>query len=312
MPSDSRIQITPATCGGPPPEDRPATAREDRSDLQSPRLRAKLARRLAQALAPALSAILDRPASPPASPLATSLAQVSAGCTGGNDFAGALEPAVQEFQELYDRRPLTTNKGGMQFNDSLCLYLVARILAPTFVLESGSFQGHSAWLLRQALPDADILSCDIDHGQLRHRAEGVTFHEGDWVGASLPEIDPLRSLAWFDDHTDHCRRLAEAQARGFRHVLLDDNFPAENLYATGGPPVPTLAMALDPELADGEELVWRRRGKVYRYRFETKDTLDVATRIEKFVVLPDVTAITRYNPPSGMTYVRLKPPVPPT
>ena len=71
-------------------------------------------------------------------------------------------------------------------------------------------------------------------------------------------------------------------------------------------------MALDPDLTDGEELVWRRRGKTYCYRFETKDTLDVAARIEKLVVLPDVTAITRYNPPSGMTYVRLKSLVPPT
>ena len=312
MPSDSRIHITPAACDPRPPEDRPATAREDRSDLRSPKLRAKLARRLARALAPALAAILDQSATSPASPLAQSFTKISADCCAVEDFAAALEPAVQEFQDLYDRRPLTSNKGGMQFNDSLCLYLVARILAPAFVLESGSFQGHSAWLLRQALPHADILSCDIDLGQLRHRAEGVTFHEGDWVGAVLPKIDPRRSLAWFDDHTDHCRRLAEAQARGFRHVLLDDNFPAENLYATGGPPVPTLAMALDPELTDGEELVWRRRGKTYCYRFETKDTLDVAARIEKLVVLPDVTAITRYNPPSGMTYVRLKPLVPPT
>ncbi|WP_119165650.1 O-methyltransferase [Algihabitans albus] len=286
MPSDSRIHITSAEPDPRPREDRPRTGREDRTDLCTPKLRAKLAGHLAEALAPAIAAIRDLEVEAVAEP---------------------LRAAVGDFQSLYDERPLTSNKGGMQFNDSLCFYLVARALAPRFVLESGSFQGHSAWLLRQALPEAEILSCDIDHSQLRHRAEGVMFHEGDWIGAELPTIDPARSLAWFDDHTDHCRRLAEAQARGFRHVLLDDNFPAENLYATGGPPIPTLAMALDPDLADGEDLVWRRRGKVYRYRFETKHTLDVASRIEKLVVLPDVTCITRYNPPSGMTYVRLKP-----
>ena len=286
MPSDPRIHITPAephlpSCGAPP-----CNAREDRSDLCSPELQARLAERLSQALAPALADIQDRP------------------------VEAVLEPLrrqVRHFQSIYATRPLTSNKGGMQFNDSLGLFLVAWSLSPSFVLESGSFQGHSAWLLRQTLPEAEILSCDIDLSQLRHRAQGVRFHEGDWIDAELPAIDPAASLAWFDDHTDHCRRLAEAQARGFRHVLLDDNFPAENLYATGGPPIPTLAMALDTELTDGQELVWRRRGKTYRYRFETKHTLDAASRIEKLVVLPDVTQITRYNPPSGMTYVRLKP-----
>lgn len=286
MPSDPRILITSVnldlqSCGEPS-----LNTREDRNDLCSPELQEKLAGRLAQALAPAIAAIQDRPL---------------------EAVAASLHSEVRQFQSLYATRPLTSNKGGMQFNDSLCLHLVARALSPRFVLESGSFQGHSAWLLRQTLPEADILSCDIDLSQLRYRADGVRFHEGDWTGTELPNIDPAISLAWFDDHTDHCRRLAEAQRRGFRHVLLDDNFPAENLYATGGPPIPTLAMALDTELKDGQELIWRRRGKTYRYRFEIKHTLDVASRIEKLVVLPDVTQITRYNPPSGMTYVRLKP-----
>ncbi len=286
MPADPRISVTPAPpeCG--PPAERPEHAREDRADLVSLSLREKRGRHLAVALTPAIAAIAERPEPEMAEPVAC---------------------AVTDFQDLYPTRPVVSNKGGMQFNDSLCLYLVARFLRPAFVLESGSFRGHSAWLLRQALPQAEIVSCDVDLGQLRHRAEGVRFCERDWTDVELPDFASERALAWFDDHIDHCRRLAEAHARGFRHILLDDNFPAENLYATGGPPIPTLAMALDPELQDGETLVWRRRGKTYRYRFERKDTLDVARRIDKLVMLPDLTAITRYNPPSGMTYVRLKP-----
>jgi hypothetical protein len=284
MPADPRIEIAPAPPDARPPEERPATAREDRADLVSASLRAKLARRLCMALTPAMARI--------------------AGCPE-DAIAGRLTDAVDAFFALWPQRPIQTNKGGMQFNDSLCLYVVARTLDPAFVLESGSFQGHSAWLLRQALPTAEIVSCDVDHGQLRYRADGVRFCERDWTQVALPDFDPARALAWFDDHIDHCRRLAEAQSRGFRHVLLDDNFPAENLYATGGPPIPTLAMALDPDLPDGAELVWRRRGKTYRYRFDKTHTLDVASRIEEIVSLPDLTSITRYNPPSGMTYVRL-------
>lgn len=286
MPADPRIRITPAPPDTRPLDDRPPTAREDRADAVSPHLRARLRRRLAAALTPSLAAIAERPES---------------------TLAPSVSDAIETFEAVWATRPIAANKGGMQFNDSLCLYLVARTLDPAFVLESGSFQGHSAWILRQALPQATIVSCDIDHGRLRHRADGVTFHTGDWTDARLPAFDPDRTLAWFDDHIDHCRRIAEAQARGFRHVLLDDNFSAETLYATGGPPIPTLAMALDPALEDGEDLVWRRRGKVYRYRFSKADTLDVPARLEKVVAMPDLTPITRYNPPSGMTYARLKP-----
>ena len=37
-------------------------------------------------------------------------------------------------------------------------------------------------------------------------------------------IDPSRSIVLFDDHMDQLRRLQEAKAAGFQHVMFDDNF----------------------------------------------------------------------------------------
>jgi hypothetical protein len=216
-----------------------------------------------------------------------------------------LREAVGEFFPLYRRRPVVNNKGGGLINDSLCLYVTARLLAPRFIVESGSYKGHSAWLLRQACPQAEIHSFDVDHSQLRHREPEVSYYEDDWMDLDLPSFDPDTALIWFDDHISQARRLREAYDRGFRQALFDDNFPAHNLYATGGAPVPTLAMLTDERLGFGERIVWTRHGKKYSYTYEKEHTFGAGRLIESYLPLPDLTAVTRYSPPSGMTYVRL-------
>jgi len=213
--------------------------------------------------------------------------------------------AVAAFFPVYARRPLPNNKGGGLINDSLCLYVTARLLAPSFIAESGSYRGHSAWLLHQACPAAKIVSFDVRLAQLGHREPGITYCEGDWMLHDLPAFDPATALVWFDDHINQARRLREARARGFRRALFDDNFPVFNLYATGGVPLPTLAMVMDDSLRDGEEIRWMRHGKTFTYRFDNAHIFGCREIVERYIPLPDLTAVTRFSPPSGMTYVEI-------
>ena len=111
---------------------------------------------------------------------------------------------------------------------------------------------------------------------------------------------------FFDDHISHARRLREAWSRGFRRLLVDDNFPAETLYATGGPPVPTLAMVRDRELAFGSEISWARSGKRYSYRYSEAEEGGAGDLIAGYAVLPDLAPLTRYPPGSALTAVRLR------
>jgi hypothetical protein len=100
--------------------------------------------------------------------------------------------------------------------------------------------------------------------------------------------------------------VREAHARGFRLAVFDDNFPADQLYATGTPPVPTLAMLLDPDCTPGAELRWLRRGKVRAYTYTEEDTYGAAGLIDRAVLLPDLAPATRHPPQSGLTVVRLR------
>ena len=213
--------------------------------------------------------------------------------------------AVAAFFALYPRRPLSDNRGGSGFNDSLWLFAMARAIAPRLIIESGTHKGHSAWLFRKACPDAMVHSFDIAPERLSYREPGVTYHSHDWSETDLGKVDPARSLIFFDDHISHAARIREAHARGFRLLLLDDNFPAHNLYATGGPPVPTLAMITDPDLAFDSDITWFRKGKTYSYRYSADDVGDARQLIADWMVLPDLAPLTRFPPGSALTFVRL-------
>lgn len=240
------------------------------------------------------------------------VAALLAGWAQAAGFAAAPEPEalsrwIGEFRELYDRRPIRDNKGGAGFNSSLCIWLTARLAQARAVIESGTFQGHSAWLLREALPQAEIVTFDTVPENLLHRAPGVLYRTGDWSDADAPRPSaaPAETLLFFDDHVSHARRLREAHERGYRLILLDDDVPADALYATGWPPAPTLSMLFDPDMVAGRELAWRRNGKAHRLRLEAED-LAVRDLVAGCWRLPDLAPVNRYGSNRGMVLVRLR------
>ena len=223
----------------------------------------------------------------------------------GAESTQALPDAVAAYFRSYRASPLTDNTGGSQFNDGLLLFVLARLLTPQRIIESGTHRGFSSWLLRHACPNAELHSFDIDHSQLALRAEGASYHLCDWTEHDLTSAADDNTLIFFDDHISHARRIMEASARGFRRLLFDDNFPVTTLYATGGVPVPTVAMLLDSSLQGGEELSWTRNNKRYRYQVDADRLTGARRLISRAVGLPDVTDLTEYRSPSRMTYVEL-------
>ena len=226
------------------------------------------------------------------------------------DFApaGAVErarAAVPDFFALYDQRAVRDNDGGSGFNDSLWLYVVARVFAPQAIVESGVHKGHSTWVLRQACPRAAIHCFDVDLSKLLYHDELAIYFDRDWMEVQLDIPKDATRLAFFDDHISHARRLSEAKARGFDLLLFDDNFPAHNLYATGGPPVPTLAMIMDEKLEVEDDIVWTRNAKTYSYRCDAEEISVARGLIERYEVLPELSPITRYSPGSGLSVVKL-------
>lgn len=222
----------------------------------------------------------------------------------GDSVLGAI---AGDFFELYARRPVLDNSGGSGFNDSFWIYLMGRLLQPALIVESGTHKGHSAWLLRQACPRAEIHCFDVNPANLVHRESDIRYHGHDWTAADLGAVDGESALCFFDDHINQAQRLREAHDRGFRTLILDDDCAAHALYATGHPPVPTVRMLIDGPLAPGQRLEWLRHGRAKSYTFAEEDTHGARELIERWAATPDLAPVTRYRPQSGLTVVRLKP-----
>lgn len=236
------------------------------------------------------------------------LVAVAMGKLAENGVPGAAErarSALAAFLRLYDDRPVRDNKGGSGFNDSLWLFVMAAVLQPRFIVESGVFKGHSTWLLRQACPEAEIHCFDPLPEQRVHHDPRAIYYDSDWMAVELPRLPGDQSLVFLDDHVSHARRLIEAHGRGFRRFLLDDNFPADQLYATGWPPVPTLQMILDPALLDRSEIRWARNGKIYAHNLDHTLINSAKRLIEYSQCLPELAPVTRYSQGSGLSFVKL-------
>ena len=87
---------------------------------------------------------------------------------------------LDEFIQLYKERPIKNNGGGMKFPHMLGFYFLLKTLKPEFVVESGIFKGQSTWLIEKTLPNAQILSIDIDLDQREYISDKVKYSNLDF------------------------------------------------------------------------------------------------------------------------------------
>jgi hypothetical protein len=160
--------------------------------------------------------------------------------------------------------PYRERGGGSRFNNLSWLYLIAKAMQPTVVIDSGTFKGASAWALSCAVPEARIYSFDIDLSRIAYRADGVTYLQSDWTGFDWSGIDLTNSLIYFDDHLDQARRLIEASTHGIPVAVFDDDFPVTSFaeMAHDGNSLPKIEFVLDDKLRECREISWvDRRGR---------------------------------------------------
>lgn len=133
--------------------------------------------------------------------------------------------AIDEFESLYEERPIRGDPHGMQAPHLFATWFMARAVKPALVVESGIWKGQSTWLLEQACPEAEIISIDVRLDFREYISERVTYSDRDFSEHDWSELDPDRSLVFFDDHQNAYQRLQQCLWFGFRHVIFEDNYP---------------------------------------------------------------------------------------
>jgi len=242
--------------------------------------------------------------------LSTELSEIAKPFLKSN-FKGLIDPdsfspaQISEFITLFASRTYHNNTGGSGFHNSFWIYLFTYAFQPNLIVESGVWKGHTSWLFNQAAPKAKILGFDINLKHLEFTHSAAEFIESDWSTYPLPEVDPDRSLIFFDCHVNQAQRIIEAKERGFKHLLIDDNPPLHKIYSYGMPGYPTAHMLHDSEYPQEEPFKWVWKGKPLQADLDLDQAKKASKLIKKHLVFPDVGGPTRFGGYSFLTYVEI-------
>ena len=148
---------------------------------------------------------------------------------------------MDEFIEVYKKRPDPVNMCGIRINHALALFLAVKHIQPSLVVESGVNAGVSTYFIRAASPTTKIFAIDpldkpicgqgkrwIDPSEKTSNFTGENFVDLlalDWKGmVSRKEVDPDKTLVFIDDHLHAFKRIAGVMRFGVRHIVVEDNY----------------------------------------------------------------------------------------
>lgn len=134
---------------------------------------------------------------------------------------------LDEFAEIYSRRPIDDNHGGMKAPQAFHAWYVAKKLQPVAIIESGIWYGQGTWFFEQACPDAKIICIDPDMSRLKYKSDKAHYvtHDFNMIDWSSIDLDRSNILCFFDDHQNALSRLPNLKKYGFKHVMFEDNYP---------------------------------------------------------------------------------------
>jgi len=133
--------------------------------------------------------------------------------------------SLPEFIEVYRRRPILDNTGGMGLNHSFAVWFILRQMQPRLVVESGVWRGHSTWLIEQAAPNAEIVAIDPRPERRIYSSTRVRYTTDDFTRIDWSGSDVAQAVLFFDDHQNAYSRLKDMAWLGFRHAIFEDNYP---------------------------------------------------------------------------------------
>lgn len=138
-----------------------------------------------------------------------------------------IQSYLSEFIEIFEKRPIKDNKGGMGFNHSFGLFVILKSLGVKNIYESGIWKGNSTWIIENSLTDFKLTAIDIDLSLREYisSSKNVFYFEGDIEELSFVNEDVSNTIVFFDDHTNVIERLKFLYSWGIKYAIFEDNYP---------------------------------------------------------------------------------------
>ena len=134
---------------------------------------------------------------------------------------------LPEFIEIYKKRPIKNNSGGMGFNHSFGVYAILKKLQIKNIYESGIWKGNSTWIIENCFEEFNLVSIDINLNTREYISDSqyVSYYEGDIEEISFKDMDVENTIVFFDDHTNVIERLKFLYSWGIKYAIFEDNYP---------------------------------------------------------------------------------------
>ena len=130
---------------------------------------------------------------------------------------------IKIFCDLYDKRPIKNNIGGMMLNHAFALYFILKKTKPDLVIESGVFKGQSTWLIEKTLPTTKLICIDVDLSKRIYISDKAHYTNLDFKFHDFSKV-PQNTLVLFDDHVNHIERIRDANYFNIKNIILEDNY----------------------------------------------------------------------------------------
>ena len=125
---------------------------------------------------------------------------------------------LPDFKSALQTISIAPGRGSISTSEAFWLYVLLRELRPSTIVDSGSANGWTSFVLASASPQSRIHCFDPFRKPDDLPATAV-FHSQDWTQAG---DWPSDTIALFDDHVNHSHRLRQARARRVGEVVFHD------------------------------------------------------------------------------------------
>jgi hypothetical protein len=213
---------------------------------------------------------------------------------------------LADFHRDYLVSAVKNHGGGIQYNNAIVLFSIASALSPSLIIDSGTFRGFSAWVLRRACPGARISSFDVSLQNLRIREPSVNYVQSDWFSGGPDAEDWKNSLCFFDDHVDQVKRIEEAATRGVRWAIFDDDTSVGATHQGHNSRSFPKVSFLYSDLESVEKLSWQNRGRQHDLIIDHARLASARLLVESYVRLPEISSITGCSYQLPLTLVKLR------
>ncbi len=106
------------------------------------------------------------------------------------------------------------------------MWFLIKQLKPKVIIESGVWKGQGTWFIEKAAPQAKLYCIDPNLTRLAYKSKKAVYSTVDFAKQNWSQLPKDKTLIFFDDHQNAMDRIRLIQSLGFKHVIFEDNYPA--------------------------------------------------------------------------------------